>query len=229
MPPMRPRAARPLRLALLGALALVGLAGLLRPARAAESVLLTGSMGSKALLVIDGGAPRAVGVGESLAGVKVISLGEGRAVIEHGGRRETLSEGVPVRHGSGAAAAGAGREVKLQGDSRGHFTTQGQINGRASTLLVDTGATFVALGLEEAKRLGIDVAKAPQTMLQTANGPTVGYRVTLASVRLGDVEVYNVEAVVSPQPMPYVLLGNSFLTRFQMRRDNDVLTLSRRF
>ena len=51
----------------------------------------------------------------------------------------------------------------------------------------------------------------------------------LASVRIGDVEVYDVDAVVSPQPMPYVLLGNSFLTRFQMKRDNDQMVLERRF
>jgi len=43
------------------------------------------------------------------------------------------------------------------------------------------------------------------------------------------VEVYNVQAVVQPAPMPYILLGNSYLTRFQMRRENDILTLDRRF
>jgi aspartyl protease family protein len=48
-------------------------------------------------------------------------------------------------------------------------------------------------------------------------------------VKVGDVMVRNVEAVVTPQSMPYVLLGNSFLTRFQMQRSNDQLTLDRRF
>ncbi len=50
-----------------------------------------------------------------------------------------------------------------------------------------------------------------------------------ASVRIGDVQVYNVDAVVSPAPMPYILLGNSFLTRFQMKRENDVMTLDLRY
>ena len=50
----------------------------------------------------------------------------------------------------------------------------------------------------------------------------------LTSVRIGDVQVYNVDAVVSPAPMPYVLLGNSFLDRFQMQRENDVMTLDLR-
>jgi len=47
-------------------------------------------------------------------------------------------------------------------------------------------------------------------------------------VRIGDVEVHNVEATVSRGEMPFVLLGNSFLTRFQMKRENDMLTLERR-
>lgn len=55
------------------------------------------------------------------------------------------------------------------------------------------------------------------------------WRVTLKSLRIQDVEVYGVEAVVVPSGMPHVLLGNSFLTRFQMKRENDMLTLTRRF
>jgi aspartyl protease family protein len=57
----------------------------------------------------------------------------------------------------------------------------------------------------------------------------LGYLLTLNSVRIGDVEVQNVEAIVAQQAMPYVLLGNSFLTRFSMRRDNDQMVLERRF
>ena len=61
-----------------------------------------------------------------------------------------------------------------------------------------------------------------------ANGPVAVQRITLTRVRVGDVEVANVEAVVVPATMPYVLLGNSFLTRFQMRRENDVMRLEAR-
>jgi aspartyl protease family protein len=65
--------------------------------------------------------------------------------------------------------------------------------------------------------------------MNTANGQALGYLLTLNSVRIGDVEVQNVEAIVAQQAMPYVLLGNSFLTRFSMRRDNDQMVLERRF
>ena len=65
--------------------------------------------------------------------------------------------------------------------------------------------------------------------MSTANGISQGFRVKLASVRVGDVEVYDVDAVVSPQPMPYMLLGNSFLTRFQMLRENEQMILVKRY
>jgi aspartyl protease family protein len=52
--------------------------------------------------------------------------------------------------------------------------------------------------------------------------------VVLDRVRVGEVEINNVGAVVMPQAMPFVLLGNSFLSRFQMRRDNDVMRLQLR-
>jgi aspartyl protease family protein len=50
----------------------------------------------------------------------------------------------------------------------------------------------------------------------------------LDSVRIGDVEVFGVEAIVTPQSMPFVLLGNSFLTEFQMTRTNDQMVLEKR-
>ena len=51
----------------------------------------------------------------------------------------------------------------------------------------------------------------------------------LASVRINDVEVREVEAVVTPNEMPFVLLGNSFLTRFQMTRNNEQMVLEKRY
>ena len=51
----------------------------------------------------------------------------------------------------------------------------------------------------------------------------------LTSVQVGDVTVYNVAATIVPVTMDYVLLGNSFLTRFQMKRENDTMTLVKRY
>ena len=65
--------------------------------------------------------------------------------------------------------------------------------------------------------------------MRTAGGDVRAYRVMLSRVRVGDVELTNIEAVVQSEPLPFVLLGNSFLTRFQMRRENDLMTLERRY
>ena len=63
----------------------------------------------------------------------------------------------------------------------------------------------------------------------TRNGAVLGYQVRLNSVKVGDATLYDVPAVVMPMPMPYVLLGNSFLSRFQLSRDNSQLILEKRY
>ena len=89
---------------------------------------------------------------------------------------------------------------------------------------------FVAFtAATEAQRLGIDYRKGQQGQSSTANGVVPNWRVRLASVRIGDVEVYDVDASVLPTSMPYVLLGNSFLGRFDLKRTNDQLVLDRRY
>jgi aspartyl protease family protein len=161
----------------------------------------------------------------------LISLSTAQAEVDIGGQRRQLVAGASqVRIGAAAANAGAapGREVVLSAGSGGHFTAQGQINGQGVTFLVDTGATKIALGQPDADRLGIDYRNAPRSVASTANGNIAISAVTLSSVRVGEVEVANVEAVVVPSAMPHVLLGNSFLTRFQMQRDNDTLRLIKR-
>lgn len=190
---------------------------------------MTGGMGSKALLVIDGAPPKAVGVGETHRGVKVISVNSDQTVVEMKGQRQTvLLGGAPISVGGGGGGGG-GTQIVLSAVSGGHFMTQGTINGRATQFMVDTGATSVAMGLDDAQRMGIKMQDAQPIRVSTANGVVVAYRVMLSSVRIQDVEVYSVEATVTPQSMPYTLLGNSFLSRFQMKRDNDTLTLTKRY
>ncbi|RZI81666.1 MAG: TIGR02281 family clan AA aspartic protease, partial [Rubrivivax sp.] len=122
-----------------------------------------------------------------------------------------------------------GTQIVLSAVSGGHFMPQGAINGRSSQFLVDTGATLVAMSVSDAQRMGIKYQDGQPMRVSTANGVVTAYRVTLNSVRIQDVEIFNVEAAVSPQAMPFVLLGNSFLSRFQMKRDNDTMTLTKRY
>ncbi len=196
----------------------------------AQSVALAGMLGSKALLIVDGTTPKSVAAGETHQGVKVISAAGDQAVIEQDGKRRTLRVGdAPVSLGGAGASAGRGTRITLTESSGGHFMTAGQINGRAVQFMVDTGATSVAMSTQDAERAGIAYKTGQPVRLSTANGTTEGFRIKLNSVRVGDVEVFDVDAVVISQPMPYLLLGNSFLSRFQMRRENTLMTLDRRY
>ena len=194
----------------------------------AQSVALAGMLGNKALLVVNGTAPKTVAAGETHEGVKVISTSGDQAVVEQNGKRNTLRIGeAPVNVGA-SKSGGKGNRIVLVAGTGGHFMTAGQINGKAVQFMVDTGATSVAMGAQDAERTGINFRIGQPVMMSTANGSVQGYRIKLDSVRVGDVEVFGVDAVVTPQPMPYMLLGNSFLTRFQMLRENDQMTLTKR-
>jgi aspartyl protease family protein len=203
---------------------LMALAG----AASAQSVSMGGSLGNNALLVIDGKA-RNVSVGTTVEGIRLVSVTGNDAVVEVKGKRLTLRLGDAQVNLGGKQSEGAGKQIVLTAQSGGHFYTPGTINGKTVRFLVDTGATLVSLDQYEADRLGVDWKNGRRGMSRTANGDTPIYRTTLAAVRVGDVQIYNVEAVVSPTPMPFVLLGNSFLTRFQMKRENDVMTLDLRY
>ena len=213
---------------LLSALALVLACGLAGPA-AAQSVTLAGQLGaSKALLVIDG-QPHTLAVGASARGVTLRRLAAGEAEIELGGQRLLLRlGGTPSQLGPAGEAASAGSVIVLPVGPGGHFTTEGRINGKTVQFMVDTGATGVALSQAEANRIGLDWKSGQRALSQTANGTVPVHLLTLSSVKIGAVEVANVRASVVPAEMPMILLGNSFLDRFVMRRDGDLMRLEKK-
>ena len=88
----------------------------------AESIVLAGMLGSKALLVVDGTTPKTVAAGETHLGVKVISTTTDEAVVEQSGKRRTLRVGeAPVHMGS--SGIGKGNRIVLMAGSGGHFMT----------------------------------------------------------------------------------------------------------
>ena len=191
-----------------------------------QSVSFSGHMGYRALLVIDG-VPRSLSVGNSVAGVRLVSVNASTAVVEVNGKQQTLGLG-----GSPVSVSGVQREggtlIVIPASSGGHFVTAGSINGKAVEFMVDTGATTIAMSIAEADRIGLKYKDNAKLTGNTANGAVVGYQAMLGVVRVGDVQVYNVEAAILPMPMPQVLLGNSFLGRFTMRQENDVLRLAKK-
>jgi aspartyl protease family protein len=194
----------------------------------ATEVSLVGLYSGKALVVVDGGRPHSIPVGTKTPdGVKLISIEEGGANFEIDGRRQHLTVG---QH---AVSAGrdeqAGSSTSLTADGNGHFVTVGTINGVPTRFLVDTGATLVSMGKSDAVRANVDYLKGQPGMSMTANGPTRVWKVTLNSVRVGDVLLNQVDAAVHEYDMPIALLGMSFLNRMEMKREGQTMTLKKRF
>lgn len=190
-------------------------------------VALIGVIGDKAaVLALDGGEPKTVKLGQRWRGITVLSVEKDRAWIEMDGTKRLLHIG---QHYRGAAPASSRESVTLAAGMHGEFVTEGAINGVPVRLMVDTGASVVALSPSQATRLGIDYRSGQPVSLRTANGSAVGHLVKLDRVRVGTIELTGVEAVVGQQEMEVALLGMSFLNRLEMKREGERLTLIRRF
>ena len=192
----------------------------------AASVNVVGLFPGKALVSIDGGTPRTMATGETAVGVKLLATSGDSATFVIDGKRQTLALG---QYFAGQASRGRA-STTLVADGRGHYFTQGSINGATMTFLVDTGATLIVMSGEQASRLGIAYRRGPEGTANTANGQTVFYRITLDTVKVGDIVLNNVEAAVLENGLAGpALLGMSFLSRTEMSRDGQNMVLTKRF
>lgn len=115
-------------------------------------------------------------------------------------------------------------EVHLASSRQGHYLANGQINGQAVTFLLDTGATAVAVPEPLARELGLP-AGAP-IMINTANGRATAHRTRLASLRLGEIELRDVAALIAPgMDGDEVLLGMSALKQLEFSQKGGTLVL----
>jgi len=192
----------------------------------AQDVGLAGIMGSKAMLIINGGEPQAVRVGESQDGVTLVSIQGEQVIVDIGGRKRPLRIG---QHAVGATPADGSGKIVLTADGQGHFFTTGTINGASIRFMVDTGATSIALGASDARRLGLDFNRGQRIYAQTANGQIEARRVKLDTVRIAGVTLHQVDATILPTDQPIALLGMSFLNRMEMQRDGATMTLRQRY
>ena len=120
-----------------------------------------------------------------------------------------LPSGTPA---PAAAAPGSAREVVLTRGSTGHFFTDAHVNGKPGVkFIVDTGASIVALTMDDAQKLGIPVDPAKFTIIgEGASGAVRGQRVMLDSVDVDGIRVDNVRGVIL-ESSTLSLLGQSFL------------------
>ena len=110
--------------------------------------------------------------------------------------------------------AAAGQPARIARSADGHYWAEADIDGRAIRVLVDTGASVVALTRTDAQRLGLRLVPADFTQtVQTASGPVKAAAVDLDHVAVAGARVNKVRALVVEEGLPHSLLGMSYLGR----------------
>ena len=197
-------------------------------------VNVVGLFNNKVLVIINGGVPQSLAAGQTKDGVKLISSDSdsGTFIIE--GKRQVLKMGqaasVVASATPAASDGGTNSPVNLYADSAGHFFGKLTINGASLKYVLDTGATTVAMNSGDAKYAKIDYEKGQKVNTSTANGIAEAYLVTLNTLKIGTIVLNNVQAVVIEGSSPtVVLLGMTAQNRLDIKRDNSILTMTKKY
>ncbi|HEX2017307.1 MAG TPA: TIGR02281 family clan AA aspartic protease [Aurantimonas sp.] len=167
----------------------------------------------------------------SIVGLAAPSVFERYRAQMLSGQVETLDPAPAVQEAAVAPPAppapAVGRAARLTADREGHFRAEARMNGRPVPVLVDTGATLVAIDATTARRLGVLLRPSDwRHTVQTANGDAAAAIARLDRIDLGPLSVRNVDVMVMRDGMlPTALLGMSFLNRFRFESDGNRLTL----
>ncbi|VAW87691.1 hypothetical protein MNBD_GAMMA16-1279 [hydrothermal vent metagenome] len=191
---------------------------------AVQDITVVALFTNKAVVMLDGKRRVLVQGIESPEGVTLLSSDSETADLMIDGKKETFYLGMHISTGYVQPAT---TEVKVWGDRNGMYFTTGSINGHLVNFLVDTGATSVAMNANQAQRLGIDFRYIGQrSQVSTASGIAVAYNIKLNSVKVGEIELRNINAVVIDGDFPVdVLLGMSFLGSLEMMHSGKALLL----
>jgi aspartyl protease family protein len=187
------------------------------------NIQAVGLMPGMAILEKDG-QRLVIKAGQEKQGITLIRADSEQCVIEINGNRQTLMLGASLASGYAVAQKEA---VRLQQDFSGHYFTQVSVNGRSIRMLVDTGATNVALSGNTARRLGIAYANGQRMRSATAGGIVNSFLVRVNEMKLAGITRYNVPVSVIEGAHPDIpLLGMSFLGQLKIQQDNGELVIS---
>ena len=190
-------------------------------------VVVKGLFAGSAVLEVNGKAHMLKEGASTPEGITLLRATSKFAQIEQNGEIKKLGLNRQV---GGTYTSSEPASVNLARQPNGHFLSSGRINNRWVEFMVDTGATSVTLNSFTAEHLGITYLEAPTVEVETAQGNTSAYQVILASVAVGDVLLTNVSAFVIEGRFPQtILLGNTFLSRVNMRTNNSAMTLQAKY
>lgn len=191
--------------------------------QATEDIVVTGLIGNKVIIIING-KNYVIPEGESSPnGVKVVSIkhDERKVVLSVNGEENIYPLDISGNRGRSS--------IKLVPDNSGIYRVTGKINQTPINFVVDTGATLVTLNRKDATKLGIDLAKAQKGTSETASGKVPVHIVMLDEVEINGLRLKNIPAAVHEGNYPSVaLLGMSFIKHLDMRREGQILYLGKR-
>jgi aspartyl protease family protein len=191
----------------------------------AQDVGVVGLFPGKAVLVVSNTAPKTYSISSKFGdGAKLIAVDHASATVN--GKSQVLQIG---QHHIAHKPNGSRPKATLHADDRRHFVTDVQINGHSMRMRVDTGTTLISMPSTEAMRLGIDYRKGQPGFANTANGDVMVYKVRFDSVKVGDIELSQVDALAQESGLSNGLLGMSFLQRTEMQNSGGQMTLTKRF
>lgn len=187
----------------------------------------------KAMLSIDGKIAKIIKVGQVLHGVELLASTTDKAVVKIAGKRRTLTlnSGAVVAGSLGAKPpAGSQNSVQLWSDNRGFFRVDGEINGRKTEFLVDTGANLVVLSSRHADSMGIEYKNGTRALSTTASGTAPLYIFQAEKISIASIELRNVKMGVIEGHFPVIpLLGMTFLEKMDMTRRGNEMVLTKRY
>jgi aspartyl protease family protein len=192
----------------------------------ATEVTLLAAMGSKGILLING-QKKTLTVGQQIGEVKLVTLSNEQAVVSIAGRQRQLllGQGYIASRNSVADTAGS---LTLSPDAQGHYFADIAVRGISQRGIIDTGASLLSMPRNLASKMGVDYKQGAEARALTANGTIKSWQVTIAQIRIGSLLLNNVQASIRDQDNGPLLIGNSVLNRFQMKREQELLILQKK-
>lgn len=200
------------------------------PVFAIDKITINGLFKDKAIVTIDGKQRILKKDKASPEGALLIKANSKEATIEINGKQEVYTLGTQIGSNTPSNST-AGEKLIIVPDSNGSYSISGKINGSSVHFLVDTGASLVSMNRNVAKRAGIDYKlEGTEGRSQTASGISKIYIVNLKRVRIGNIELHNVKGSVHDSDFPSItLLGMSFLSKLDMRREGRIMELHKKY
>lgn len=192
----------------------------------ATEVTLLAAMGNKGILLIDG-QKKTLAVGQQYGEVKLLGVNSEQATIQIGGQQRQLMLGQGYIASTKADTDTAG-SLTLSPDSQGHYYADIAARGISQRGMIDTGASFLSMPRNLAGNMGVDYQHGQESRTQTANGIIRSWQINIPQIRIGSLLLYNVAASIRDQDNGPLLIGNSVLNRFQIKREQDLMILQKK-